>query len=661
MPGMYWDLNLVIWLSYEVTMILDKVNSAQDLRMLPEEELPELASEVRGEIIDVVSRTGGHLASSLGVVDLTIALHYAFDTPKDRIVWDVGHQAYAHKILTGRRAEFPTLRQYGGISGFPKREESPADHFDVGHASTSISAALGMIAARDIKGEDFRVIAVIGDGSISAGLAFEGLNQAGHLKKNLVVILNDNEMSISPNVGALSSYLSRLMTGNFYTKLRLETKHFLQGIPKVGEAMFNLAKRTEDSIKGLVAPGMLFEDLGFQYVGPIDGHNIDHLLQTFHNIKDFTWPVLVHVVTKKGKGCEFAECSPSQFHGTPPFDRETGKAKKKQAVLSYTEVFGQTLIKLAEDNDRIVAISAAMSEGTGLDKFSEKFPGRFFDVGIAESHGVTFACGLAVEGMHPVAAIYSTFTQRAYDQVVHDLCLQNLPVTLALDRAGLVGEDGPTHHGVFDLAYLRHVPNIVVMAPKDENELQHMIKTAVEHPGPTAVRYPRGTGYGVPMDQEIKTLEIGRGELLRDGSDVAVIAIGNMVYPSMEAARRLAAEGVSVAVVNARFVKPLDEELLLQVARAAGRIVTVEEHALLGGFGSAVLECLDTRGVTGVKSHRIGLPDSYIEHGTQAVLRKKYGLDADGIYQSVRDFLDRSRLKSVAPVASVASFKAKDA
>jgi 1-deoxy-D-xylulose-5-phosphate synthase len=639
-------------------MILDNINSSQDLKALPQEDLPALAGEVREEIINVVSRTGGHLASSLGVVDLTIALHYAFDTPKDRIVWDVGHQAYAHKILTGRRAQFSTLRQHGGMSGFPKREESPCDHFDVGHASTSISAALGMAAARDIKGEDYRVIAVIGDGSISAGLAFEGMNQAGHLKKNLVVILNDNEMSISPNVGALSSYLSRLMTGNLYTKFRRETKHFLQGIPRVGEAMFNIAKRTEDSIKGLMVPGMLFEDLGFQYVGPIDGHNIEHLLQTFNNIKDFTWPVLIHVITKKGKGCEFAECSPSQYHGTPPFDLATGKTNKKTTVLSYTDVFGQTMIKLAADNEKIVAISAAMPEGTGLDKFSEQFPDRFFDVGIAESHGITFACGLAVEGLHPVAAIYSTFTQRAYDQIVHDLCLQNLPVTLALDRAGLVGEDGPTHHGVFDIAYLRHVPNMVLMAPKDENELQHMIKTAVEYPGPTAVRYPRGTGYAVPMDQELKQLEIGKAELLMDGTDVAIVPIGNMVYPAMEAARRLAADGISATVVNARFVKPLDGELILRVAKKTGRVVTVEEHALMGGFGSAVLESLDAAGMTGVKSLRIGLPDSYIEHGTQALLRKKYGLDADGIYASVREFVMQSRLKAVAPVVNL---KAKDA
>ena len=640
-------------------MILDKVNNTQDLRALPQEELATLAGEVRQEIIDVVSKTGGHLASSLGVVELTIALHYAFDTPHDRIVWDVGHQAYAHKILTGRRAQFPTLRQHGGLSGFPKRDESPCDHFDVGHASTSISAALGMIAARDIKDEDNKVIAVIGDGSISAGLAFEGMNQAGHLKKNLIVILNDNEMSISPNVGALSAYLNRLMTGNFYTRLRKETKLFLQGIPKVGEAMFNFAKKTEDSIKGLMVPGMLFEDLGFQYVGPIDGHNLEHLLGTFQNIKNFTWPVLVHVVTRKGKGCEFAECEPSRFHGTPPFDPVTGKtAAKKQSILSYTEVFGQAMIKLAEDNDKIVAISAAMSEGTGLDKFSVKFPDRFFDVGIAESHGVTFACGLAVEGLHPVAAIYSTFTQRAYDQVVHDLCLQNLPVTLALDRAGLVGEDGPTHHGVFDIAYLRHVPNMVVMAPKDENELQHMIKTAVEHPGPTAVRYPRGIGCGVPMDQELKTLKIGKAELIKEGSEAAIIAIGNVVCASIEAAKRLADEGISVAVVNARFVKPLDEELIIAYAKKTGRIITVEEHALFGGFGSAVLECLDAKGITGIKTHRIGLPDAYIEHGTQKELRHKYGLDADGVYASVKSFVEKTRLKVVAPVMNI---RTKDA
>lgn len=639
-------------------MILDTINNTNDLRLLPQEELATLAGEIRREIIRVVSNTGGHLASSLGVVDLTIALHYAFHTPEDRIVWDVGHQAYAHKLLTGRRDRFATLRQYGGISGFPKREESESDHFDVGHASTSISAALGIAAARDIKGQDFRVIAVIGDGSISAGLAFEGMNQAGHLRKNLVVVLNDNEMSISPNVGALSSYLSRLMTGNFYTKLRQETKHFLQGIPRVGESMFNFAKRAEDSIKGLMVPGMLFEDLGFQYIGPIDGHNIDHLLETFHNIKEFTWPVLVHVVTKKGKGCEFAESNPSQYHGTPPFDPVTGRTgKKTSSVLSYTEVFGQTMLKLAADDEKIVAISAAMSEGTGLDKFAEQFPGRFFDVGIAESHGVTFACGLAVEGLHPVAAIYSTFTQRAYDQVVHDLCLQNLPVTLALDRAGIVGEDGPTHHGVFDIAYLRHVPNMVVMSPKDENELQHMLKTAVEHQGPAAVRYPRGAGLGVPMDQELRKLELGKADLLADGGDVVIVAIGNMVAPSLEAAHRLLADGISAAVVNARFIKPLDELLILQFARKTGRVATVEEHALMGGFGSAVLECLDAAGV-GVKTLRIGLPDSFIEHGTQSMLRHKYGLDADGIYVSVRDFVLKSRLKAVQPIVSL---KAKDA
>jgi len=640
-------------------MILDTINNPSDLRKVPVADLPKLVDELRETIIGTVSRTGGHLAPSLGVVDLTVALHYVFDTPKDRIIWDVGHQAYAHKLLTGRRERFNTLRQFGGISGFPKREESPCDHFNVGHASTSISAALGMVAARDIKGEDFKVIAVIGDGSISAGLAFEGLNQAGHLKKNLVVILNDNEMSISPNVGALSSYLNRMMTGHFYTKLKLETKQFLQNIPRVGESMFNIAKKAEESIKGFMAPGLLFEELGFQYVGPIDGHRMDHLLETFRNIKDFTWPVLVHVITKKGKGCEFAECNPAQFHGTPPFDPERGKtAGKKPKVMSYTEVFGQTMVKLAEDNDRIVAITAAMSDGTGLEKFAAQYPDRFFDVGIAESHGVTFACGLAVEGLRPVAAIYSTFMQRAYDQVMHDMCLQNLPVTLALDRAGLVGEDGPTHHGVFDLAYLRHLPNMVIMSPKDENELQHMIKTAVEHDGPAAVRYPRGTGLGVPMDQEVMSLPIGKGEVLREGEDVVIIAVGNMVRPSLEAAERLKMEGISAAVVNARFVKPLDEDLILKMAKKTGRVVTVEEHALQGGFGSAVLECIDGNRITSVKTHRIGLPDRFIEHGTQSALRQKYGLDADGIFTSVREFMEKTRLKAVASVASIKTMDA---
>ncbi len=640
-------------------MILDSINHPSDLRSLPEGDLPALAEEIREKIVGTVCRTGGHLAPSMGVVELTIALHYAFDTPQDKIIWDVGHQAYAHKLLTGRRDRFATLRQYGGISGFPKREESDCDHFDVGHASTSISAALGMVTARDIKQEQHRVIAVIGDGSISAGLAFEGLNQAGHLQKSLIVVLNDNEMSISQNVGALSAYLNRMMTGNFYTRLRRETKHFLQGIPRLGESMFQIAKKAEESIKGLVAPGLLFEELGFQYVGPIDGHRIDHLLETFRNIKDFTWPVLVHVITKKGKGCEFAECNPSQYHGVPPFDPDTGKpAAKKQMVMSYTEVFGQTMLKLAEDNDKVVAITAAMSDGTGLEKFSLQHPDRFFDVGIAESHGVTFACGMAAAGLRPVAAIYSTFMQRAYDQVMHDLCLQKLPVTLALDRAGLVGEDGPTHHGVFDLAYLRHLPNMVVMAPKDENELQHMIKTAVDYDGPAAVRYPRGTGIGVPMDQELKDLELGKGEVLRDGGDLVIVAIGNMVRPSMDAAERLAAEGISAAVVNARFVKPLDEELILGLARRTGRIVTVEEHALQGGFGSAVLECFEAHRVSGVKTLRIGIPDRFVEHGAQAILRQKYGLDAEGIHDAAKDFVEKTSLKAVPPVANL---KMKDA
>lgn len=638
-------------------MILDKINSPSDLRAVTEEELPGLAGEIREKIIDVVSKTGGHLAPSLGVVELTIALHYVLDTPKDRIVWDVGHQAYAHKLLTGRRDQFHTLRQFGGLSGFPKRDESPYDHFDVGHASTSISAALGMVAARELNHEDYRVVAVIGDGSISAGLAFEGLNQAGHLKKKMIVVLNDNEMSISPNVGALSSYLSRLMTGQFYTKLRQEAKNFLQGIPKLGESMLSFAKKAEESFKSLMAPGMLFEELGFQYIGPIDGHRIDHLLETFNNVKDFDRPVVVHVVTKKGKGCEFAECDPSQYHGTAPFDRATGTVPKKDAVLSYTEVFGSTMLRIAESDPSIVAISAAMSDGTGLDKFAQQYPERFFDVGIAESHGITFACGLATEGLHPVAAIYSTFMQRAYDQVVHDMCLQNLPVTLAMDRAGIVGEDGPTHHGTFDIAYLRHIPNIVVMAPRDENELQHMIRTSVEYPGPSAVRYPRGAGFSVPMDQQLKTLPIGKGEVMREGKDLVILAIGTMVHPSVQAAERMAKDGISAAVVNARFVKPLDEELILRMARTTGTLVTIEEHVIAGGFGSAVLECMEAAGLYGVRTLRIGLPDKFIEQGAQKILRQKYGLDAEGIYGLVRNFLAKAQVETVTPYAA---FRAMD-
>lgn len=621
-------------------VLLDRINNPEDLKMLSPEELPILAREIREKIIEVVSKNGGHLSSNLGVVELTIALHYVFDALRDKIIWDVGHQSYTHKLITGRRDRFHTLRETGGLSGFPRIDESPYDSFGTGHSSTSISAALGMIEARDKSGENYKVIAVIGDGAMNSGLAFEGLNQAGHLKKDLIVILNDNEFSISPNVGALASYLSRIMTGGFFTRIREETKSILKNIPKVGESMIKVARRAEDSFKGLIVPGMLFEELGFEYVGPIDGHRFDVLIETLSNVRKLKGPTLIHVVTKKGKGYGPAEENPSAFHGTPPFDIDSGKPKKGP-IPSYSEVFGRTIIKLAEENKRVVAISAAMTEGTGLDRFAREHPERFYDVGIAESHAVTFAAGLATSGFHPVVAIYSTFLQRAYDQILHDVCIQNLPVTFALDRAGIVGDDGPTHNGVFDFSYLRHIPNMVVMAPKDENELQHMLKTAIYYKGPASIRYPRGAGSGVPLEESLKVLEIGMAEYLIEGEDVIVIAIGAMVNPSIEVAQRLDKERISVGVVNARFVKPLDRELIGSLAKKVKRIVTVEEHVLEGGFGSAVLEFLSTLNVNGLKVRRIGLPDCFIEQGSQNYLRKKYGLDAEGIERTIKSLLGK--------------------
>ncbi|MEW6410206.1 MAG: 1-deoxy-D-xylulose-5-phosphate synthase [Nitrospirota bacterium] len=619
--------------------LLDSINLPDDLKRLSRDQLHEIAEEIRERIIDVVSKNGGHLASNLGVVELTIAIHYVFDLPKDKVIWDVGHQAYAHKLLTGRKDSFSTLRQYNGISGFPRREESPYDIFGTGHSSTSISAALGLAEARDRKGETHKVLAVIGDGAMTAGIAFEGLNQTGHLKKDIIVILNDNEMSISPNVGALSSYLNRILTGDISTRIRKKTESLLKSIPMVGEPMLKVAKLAEDTIKGLITPGMLFEELGFEYIGPIDGHRVDILIDTFENIKKWNSPILIHVLTKKGKGYKPAEDNPSRYHGVSPFVVETGEPRKRHNLPSYSEVFGDTLIKLAKKDSRIIGITAAMPEGTGLDRFAKIFPERFFDVGIAEQHAVTFAAGLSAEGMLPVVAIYSTFLQRAYDQVLHDVCLQNLSVTFAMDRAGIVGDDGPTHNGLFDIAYLRHLPNMIVMAPKDEDELQHMLKTAILHEGPTALRYPRGLAVGVTMDEEPKTLEIGRAEMLKDGSDAVIIAIGNMVIPSLEASRILEAEGISVAVINARFVKPLDKEVILNFARKTGKVITVEEHALEGGFGSAVLELLADNHMNNLVVKRMGLENCLIPHGSQAILREKCGLNVECIADTVRSLL----------------------
>ncbi|AEF94942.1 1-deoxy-D-xylulose-5-phosphate synthase [Desulfotomaculum nigrificans CO-1-SRB] len=632
--------------------ILKTIYSPQDLQNLDYKELQCLAREIRETLINTVSVTGGHLAPNLGVVELTIAIHRVFNSAVDRIIWDVGHQSYVHKLLTGRQAQFSTLRQYGGLSGFPKRDESIHDAFDTGHSSTSISAALGMVLARDLKGEKYSVVAVIGDGSMTGGMAFEALNHAGHLKKNLIVILNDNEMSIAPNVGALSSYLSSLRTDPKYSRSKDEIAELLQKIPH-GPKLLKVVDRLKDSLKYLVVPGMLFEELGFTYLGPVDGHDIKAVTTMLKQAKNLGGPVLVHVLTKKGKGYEPAEKNPDLFHGVGPFDVVTGAIKKiPGAPPSYTQIFGQTMINLAKQDDKIIGITAAMPSGTGLNKFAQEFPNRYFDVGIAEQHAVTMAAGLAAGGYRPVVAIYSTFLQRAYDQVLHDVCLQNLPVTFALDRAGLVGDDGPTHHGVFDLAYLRNIPNMVIMAPKDENELQHMLKTAVYHNAPTAVRYPRGAGEGVAIDSQLQTIPIGQAEVLWDGEDVVLLAIGNMVPEALKAAENLRAQGISAAVINARYVKPLDEELILHYAARTGHLVTVEEHVLMGGFGSAVLELLERAGLSEVKVKRIGIPDCFVEHGKQKILRANYGLTAEGIVETVlageqRLHKKRKRIKAV--------------
>lgn len=620
--------------------LLDRITAPSDIRALEPAELEQLAEEIRGMIIETVSRNGGHLAPSLGAVELTLALHYVFNTPHDRIVWDVGHQAYAHKIITGRRDVFDTLRKDGGISGFPKRKESPYDVFDVGHSSTSISAASGIAEARCLKDDTYKVIAVIGDGSMTAGLAYEGINWAGDQKKDLIVVLNDNEMSISENVGALSSYLNRIMTGQQMTKLRNRVQAFLKTIPGIGEQMVKFTKQVEESLKAFIVPGILFEELGFMYVGPLEGHHLDHLIKTFRNVKALDRPVLVHVITKKGKGYHFAEERPALFHGIGPFDIATGEpAQENGAPPAYTSVFGKTMVTLARENPRIVAITAAMSTGTGLDLLAREIPRRFFDVGIAEQHGVTFAAGLAVEGFIPVVAIYSTFLQRAYDQVLHDVCLQDLPVVFALDRGGIVGEDGETHQGLFDLAYLRSIPNMILMAPKDENELQHMLKTAVESKHPTAIRYPRGRGVGVPLDKEPRSLPLGKGEVLRAGGDLAIVAVGASVHPALEAAGILEEKGINACVINGRFIKPLDGELLRDTARRIKKILTVEENVLMGGFGSAVMELLGDGGISDVRIRRIGISDTFVEHASQAELRRRYSLDASGIARVAQEFL----------------------
>jgi 1-deoxy-D-xylulose-5-phosphate synthase len=628
---------------------LSAIDSPDDLKKVPRPELPLVADELRDYIVSVISQVGGHLASSLGAVELTIALHYTFDTPRDRLVWDVGHQAYGHKILTGRRDRFPTIRQYGGLSGFPVRDESPYDTFNVAHACTAISAALGMAVARDLKGEDFHVVAVVGDAGLTGGLALEGINNLGTLKKKVLVILNDNKMSISPNVGAIAGYLNRIVHGQAYHRLTQEVEKRMLAVPRLGRRLLRLSKEIVDSAKTLLIPGLVFEELGFDYSGPINGHSLEDLLNALAKAKDNPGPTLLHVVTQKGKGYPHAEQLPVKYHGVTRFDVSTGAFHKAPAQApSYTSVFGKAVCELAERDARVVAITAAMSEGTGLDEFAHRFPDRFYDVGIAEQHAVEFACGLACEGLKPVAAIYSTFLQRAYDQLVHDVCLMRLPVTLALDRAGLVGADGPTHHGLYDLVYLAALPGMVVMAPKDENELRHMLYTAIELGGPAAVRYPRGNGIGVPPE-DFRKLEIGKAEILREGGDFAILALGSMVYPCLEAAARLEASGLNATVINARFMKPLDHELISVLAAEKQFLVTAEEGTEAGGFGAEVAALLQDRRIP-ASILRIAVPDRIIPHGAPNLLHAKYGLDVDGIVERIEKFAHEGANAAYRPV-----------
>ncbi len=623
---------------------LDKINSPMDLKKIPVEDLPKLASEIRDRIITVISERGGHLASSLGTVELTIALHYVLNAPDDILIWDVGHQSYAHKLLTGRRARFDTIRQLGGISGFPSRFESDYDPFTVGHSATSIPLATGVKSAFDLLNEKKFVVSVIGDASLGSGMSFEALNHAGHMKKNIIVILNDNERSISKSVGALSRYLNKIITGPLYNKVRKEAEDFIKGIPRVGTGALVAARKFEEGIKNLLVPGMLFEELGFRYFGPIDGHDIGLLIRTIKNVYNIGEPVLIHILTKKGKGCEFAESLPERFHSCAPFDIESGEVKakpdtKKEEILNsaktFTDVFGKKIVELAKANDKIVAISAAMPDGTGLKEFAKLFPQRFFDVGIAEEHAVTFASGLAKGSFKPVVAIYSTFMQRAYDQIIHDVALQDQPVLFCLDRAGLVGEDGPTHHGLFDISYMRSIPNMVVSAPKDESELEKLLELGINYNGPFSIRYPRGSSGNFKFETKaVDEIQLGKGEILRDGKDLAIFAIGPMCYMALELSDMLKASGVSAAVINARFVKPLDDELIEDVSKRTKKFITIEDGVMSGGFGSAILEFVSRENLD-VKVKIFGLPNEFIEHGKKDELFKKYNLTPEAISEVV--------------------------
>jgi 1-deoxy-D-xylulose-5-phosphate synthase len=622
--------------------ILDRINYPADLKELDIPQLAQLARELREFLLRVVSKTGGHLAPSLGVVELTLALHSVLNAPEDKIVWDVGHQAYIHKILTGRKDRLHTIRQYGGISGFNKIEESPYDTFGVGHASTAISAALGMATARDLQGEKYKVVAVVGDGALTGGIAFEGLNNAGASGRDLILILNDNKMSISPNVGAVSRYLTNVISNPIYNRIKNDVWELTGKMSTMGRHIRHTVRHLEKAVKSAISPGQLFEQFGFRYFGPIDGHNLSQLIHTLREIKNLRGPILLHVVTVKGKGYKPAEDDAPRFHGLGAFDLSTGMSLNKNPISTYTKVFGTTLVDIAKKDPRVVGITAAMPAGTGLEHLRQALPERFVDVGIAEQHAVTFAAGLATQGQKPVVAIYSTFLQRAFDQVIHDVAIQKLPVVFALDRAGLVGEDGPTHHGVFDLSYLRMIPNLVVMAPKDEAELQDMLWTAIQHDGPIALRFPRGSGLGVALRETYHQIPIGQGETLRKGTDVALLAVGRMVDFSLRAAKILEEQGISVQVENMRFVKPLDEKRLQTLAQKFPLMVTVEDNVVAGGFGTAVLEV-----VSGLPSEtrvlRLGLPDAFVEHGAVNILFEKLGLNPQGIAKSVKEALEANR------------------
>ncbi len=621
-----------------MTKILDSINDPADLKQLSSHDLKQVAAEIREEIIQSIARTGGHFAPNLGAVEITLALHSVLDSPTDIIIWDVGHQSYPHKLITGRRERFHTIKQLGGISGYCKRSESPHDHIEAGHGGTSISAAIGFARARDLRGGTETVVAVIGDGSLTTGLAQEALNNAGHAQNsNLIVLLNDNEMSIAPNVGALSESLRRVRSEPHYLWAKKQADTVLHHVP-FGDRLLDALSRVKDGVKQFCIPGMLFEELGFTYLGPLDGHCIETLQSALRQAQRIGGPVIIHALTKKGKGYAPAENDPFKWHATSPFDPATGEAKSTSSVVTYSKVFAKTLIGLARKNTDIVAITAAMPDGTGILEFQKVFPERTFDVAMAEQHAVTFAAGLAAAGMRPVAAIYSTFMQRAYDQIVHDVCIMDFPVFFCLDRGGIAGDDGPTHQGVFDIAYMRSIPNMVAMAPKDEPELQRMLATGVQHNGPICVRYPRGGGPGVPMIEDPEPLPIGVGETLRDGNDVVLVGYGYGVTPALAAAELLAAEGIDATVLNARFVKPLDAELILEAARRCGRVVTIEDGVLQGGFGSAVLEMLQDHGCR-VPVLRLGIPDRFVEHGKREKLLELLGLDPAGVARSTRQFV----------------------